>query len=81
DRALHFVTKSRKNNPEGRSVLRGAYRAWYFKRRIQEIEGIGLERDLAGFPVLTAPERMDLWDTDDPEMVEALNRAESIVTG
>lgn len=81
DRALHFVTKSRKNNPEGRSILRGAYRAWYFKRRIQEIEGIGLERDLAGFPVLTAPESMDLWDTDDPDMAEALSRAESIVTG
>lgn len=81
DRALHFVTKSRKNNPEGRSILRGSYRAWYFKRRIQEIEGIGLERDLAGFPVLTAPEGMDLWDTDDEDMKEALNRAESIVTG
>lgn len=81
DRALHFVTKSRKNNPEGRSVLRGAYKAWYFKRRIQEIEGIGIERDLAGFPVLKAPEGLDLWDTDDPDMVRALSRAEAIVTG
>lgn len=82
ERALHFVTKSRKNNPEGHSILRGSYRAWYFKRRIQEIEGIGLERDLAGFPVLTAPEGMeDIWDADDPESVNALKRAESIVTG
>ena len=81
ERALHFVTKSRKNNPEGHSILRGSYRAWYFKRRIQEIEGIGLERDLAGFPVLTAPEGMeDIWDADDPESVNALKRAESIVT-
>lgn len=82
DRAIHFRTKSRKNNPEGRSILRGAYRAWYFKRRIQEIEGIGMERDLAGFPVLTAPEGMEeLWDPTIPEMVEALATAESIVTG
>ncbi len=82
ERALHFVTKSRKNNPEGRSVLRGSYRAWYFKRRIQEIEGIGIERDLAGFPILMAPEGMDdIWDADDPESAKALKMAESIVTG
>ena len=41
---------------------------WYFKRRIQEIEGIGVERDLAGLPTLTAPEGMNIWDEDDPEM-------------
>lgn len=80
DRAIHFVTKSRKNNPEGRSILRGAYRSWYFKKRVQEIEGIGLERDLAGFPVLKGPEQMDLWDPDDPDMVRALAAAETIVT-
>ena len=56
EKALHFKTKSRKGNPEGRSVLRNCYRNWYFKRRIQEIEGIGIERDLAGLPVLEAPE-------------------------
>ncbi len=59
EKALHFRTKNRKGNPEGRSVLRNAYRSWYFKRRIQEIEGIGIERDLAGLPVLTAPEGTD----------------------
>ena len=62
EKALLFRTKSRKNNPEGRSVLRNAYRSWYFKRRIQEIEGIGIERDLAGLPVIYGPEGLDLWD-------------------
>lgn len=81
NKALHFITKSRKHNPEGRSILRGAYRAWYFKKRVQEIEGIGLERDLAGFPVLKAPETLDIWDNEDPEMVAALASAEAIVTG
>lgn len=61
-KALLFRTKSRKNNPEGRSILRNAYRSWYFKRRIQEIEGIGIERDLAGLPVMHAPEGLDIWD-------------------
>lgn len=79
EKALHFRTKSRKGNPEGRSILRSAYRSWYFKRRIQEIEGMGIERDLAGFPVLTAPDGMNIWDTNDPEMVSALSHAETIV--
>lgn len=79
EKALHFRTKSRKNNPEGRSILRSAYRAWYFKRRIQEIEGIGIERDLAGLPMLKAPETVDIWNTDDPDMALALSRAEAIV--
>ena len=80
DKLLLFRTKSRKGNPEGRSILRNAYRAWYFKRRIQEIEGIGIERDLAGFPTLTAPDGMNIWDSEDPEMNAARANAEAIVT-
>lgn len=66
-KAMLFRTKSRKDNPEGKSILRNAYRSWYFKRRIQEIEGIGVERDLAGFPVLYAPKGLDLF-SDSPKM-------------
>ena len=68
NKAMLFRTRSRKDNPEGRSILRTAYRSWYFKRRIQEIEGIGIERDLAGLPVITTPEGMDIWDKDDDDM-------------
>lgn len=76
EKALHFRTRSRKGNPEGRSILRNSYRDWYFKRRIQEIEGIGIERDLAGLPVLTAPEGVDIWND---AYKEELAKAESIV--
>lgn len=79
EKALHFKTKSRKNNPEGRSILRTAYRDWYFKRRFQEIEGMGIERDLAGLPILQPPEHVDIWKLDDPEMLEIFQRAEAIV--
>ena len=79
EKALHFKTRSRKSNPEGRSLLRNSYRSWYFKRRIQEIEGIGIERDLAGLPVLTPPEMTNLWDENDPEMVKQRALAEHIV--
>ena len=80
EKAIHFTTKSRKGNPEGKSILRNSYRSWYFKKRIQEIEGIGIERDLAGFPVLTGPEGLDLWE-DDEETRKMLAAAENIVTG
>ena len=78
-KALHFRTKSRKNNPEGRSILRSAYRSWYFKRRIQEIEGIGLERDLAGLPILKPGPNVNIWNQDDPTMVQYFERAQQIV--
>lgn len=80
EKALHFKTRSRKANPEGRSILRTAYRPWYFLKRLQSIEGIGMERDLAGFPVLTGPEDLDLWDEDDQDMAATLSAAVDIVT-
>lgn len=79
EKALLFRTKSRKDNPEGRSILRNAYRSWYFKRRIQEIEGIGIERDLAGLPVIHGPEGMDLWDDTIDTNVKARAGLESMV--
>lgn len=79
NKALHFKTRSRKANPEGRSIFRTAYRAYYFKKRLEEIEGYGMERDLAGFPVLYAPPNLDIW-ADDPESMKSLARAEEIVS-
>ena len=79
-KGLLFRTRVSKDNPEGKSLLRNAYRPWYFKKRIEEIESIGIERDLAGLPILKAPEGVDLWDTTDPLMVQQKAVAENIVT-
>lgn len=57
-KALHFRTLQHKGNPEGRSVLRGAYRPWYFKQHLETIEAIGAERDLAGIPIIKAPQEI-----------------------
>ena len=54
-KSLHFRTSARKNNPLGKSVLRSAWRPWVFKKRIEEFEGIGVERDLAGIPFAEVP--------------------------
>lgn len=78
-KGLLFRTRISKDNPEGKSLLRNAYRSWFFKKHFEEIEGIGIERDLAGFPVLTAPEGMDLWNSDDPLMVKLRGDAEALV--
>lgn len=63
--AIHFRTRSRKDNPEGRSILRTCYRSWYFKKRFEEIEGYGVERDLVGYPVIYAPPDLDIWGEDE----------------
>lgn len=73
EKLLLFRTESRKDNPEGRSILRNAYRSWYFKKRIQELEGIGIERDLAGFPVLIAPEGIDIWSDGNADLLNTCN--------
>lgn len=55
EKLLLFRTETIRDNPEGRSLLRGAYQPWFFARRIKVIEGVGIERDLAGLPVVRIP--------------------------
>jgi len=55
DKSLLFRVRTRKNNPEGISLIRGAYVPYYFVKRLREIEAIGVERDLAGLPVMQLP--------------------------
>ena len=54
-RLLLFRTTSRRGSPEGKSILRNAYRPWFFKSKIEVYEAIGVERDLAGMPVAKVP--------------------------
>ena len=79
EKALLFRTTVNKNNPEGRSILRNAYRPWYFKKRIEELEAIGIERDLAGLPVAyLPPEFMSSGAT--PEQAAVFASIQNIVT-
>jgi len=79
EKSLLFRARVEHNNPEGRSMLRNAYRPWYFKKHIEEIEGIGIERDLAGLPVITPPEGVDIWNPNDPRAVQMKAEAEKMV--
>lgn len=57
-KSLLFRIFTTKNNPEGKSLLRNAYRSWYRKKNLEVIEAIGIERDLAGLPVLHLPQEV-----------------------
>lgn len=76
ERALLFRAAERKGSPEGRSMLRSAYRPWYYRKRFEEIEAIGVERDLAGMPMAYAPAE---WFTD-VEYASQLNLVRDLVT-
>lgn len=55
NRSALFRVRSNKNSPEGLSVFRPAYRSWYFLKRTQEYEMIGVSRDMAGILALRLP--------------------------
>lgn len=79
EKSLLFRTTAVRSNPEGRSFLRNAYRPWYFKKHIEEIEGIGIERDLAGLPILETPDMVNIWDPLDKDAQQKRAIAESLV--
>jgi hypothetical protein len=66
-KCLHFRLWTTKDNPEGRSILRNSYRSWYFKKHIEEIEGIGVERDLAGLPIMWIPPEIIAGETEEAQ--------------
>jgi hypothetical protein len=78
EKALLFRTTTNRNNPEGYSLLRNAYRPWFYKRRIEEIEAIGIERDLAGLPMAYVPPEF-LSTTASPQQKAVLQAITQIV--
>jgi hypothetical protein len=76
EKCIHFRTKPAGGNPEGSSVLRNAFVSWYRQKNIEEIEAIGIERDLVGLPKLTPPED---YDWEDPENAEMLSWARQLL--
>lgn len=79
EKSLLFRTKVIKGSPEGRSILRNAYRPWFYKKNIETIEAIGVERDLAGLPVVWVPPNVAApRTTEERAAFEAFKR---LVTG
>jgi hypothetical protein len=76
EKALLYRPRAYKNNPEGFSLLRNAYRPWYFMKRLEEHELVGVERDLAGMPVVRLPREVLAADpnSDDGKLVASMRK-------
>ena len=55
EKCLLFRPTSYKNSPEGRSILRTAYRPYYLLSHIENVEATGVEREYTGLPVIQVP--------------------------
>ena len=75
EKCLLFRVGTHKNSPEGVSLLRGSYRPWYWLKRMEEMEAIAVERDMAGMPVARIPARlMNSKNPEDKKMFEAFKK-------
>lgn len=57
EKLLLFRTTSNKNSPEGMSILRKVYRAWYFAKKLENIQAVFYER-LNGIPLARVPAQL-----------------------
>jgi len=55
EKLLLFRTSTANNSPMGRSVLRSAYRSWWYATNLENVEAIAIERELNGLPVAYIP--------------------------
>lgn len=62
EKAVLFRTDREKNNPEGVSMLRPAYTAYYKKSNLEEIEAIAAEREATGHLLIRPPVGADEGD-------------------
>lgn len=71
EKLVLYRTRVEVGNPEGRSILRGAWIPYYYAKSIMKIEGIGIERDLAGMPYVKLPEGADVTDSATSDLGKA----------
>lgn len=55
ERLVHFCPTPYFGDPAGLSLLRNAYRPWYYLSHIQDYEAVAIERELNGLPVGRVP--------------------------
>ena len=79
--SLLFRTSREGDNPEGLSIFRPAVNPYKYKKRLAQVEGVGLYRRWAGFPLIKLPDgatsRTDVaeGETSDEERAEQLVQA------
>lgn len=64
EKLLLFRTKIYKDNPQGRSIFRNAFRSWWFKKHLEEFEAIGLEHSATNILIGWLPKDVITGQTD-----------------
>lgn len=79
EKSLLFRTRVTKGNPEGKSLLRPGMLTYNSAKRIEQFEGIGVERDLAGMPIMEVPREL-LVSNPSPEALALRQALEKFIT-
>lgn len=77
EKLANFRMTANRNSPEGKSLLRTCYRSWWMLKRLEEIEAIGIERDLVGLPIIRVPQ--SLFEAVNGQKNAALLRYQQLV--
>jgi len=65
-KCVHHMYFTENRAPYGTSILRHLYKPYYYKVSVEASEAVGIDRDLSGLPMMTAPEGFD-FEQCDPE--------------
>ena len=55
NKLVHYRTTTTNNDPSGRSILRNAFKSYVYLNTMQATEGIAVERELNGIPIIRIP--------------------------
>ena len=78
DKCVHTTLRARKGNPQGKSFLRSLYIPFKYMKNYRALEGIGVERDIGGTPILELSEGMSMVDENSAEMTELKKQMEGL---
>ncbi len=56
DALLHFANQQEGQNYEGISILRTAYKPYWYKQTFEKLQAIGFEREHVGIPIIKLPD-------------------------
>ena len=76
-KCILFRPSTHKSNPEGRSILRNSYRAYYMQTRLEDQEAVLFER-LSGLPVMKVPMDLLIAANGDPNSEDTKNAQQAL---
>lgn len=74
---LYFILEKEGSNYEGISMLRSAYKHWYYKDNYYKIDAVATERHGLGLPIVTSPPQASAADKRKAALIAKNIRANS----